>query len=62
MIICYVIEEVDLVLRKEKSRCNGVDGSITPAFVEESTILIQRIEVVGVRLTAKPIKVSNFEI
>ena len=39
-----------------------MNGSITPAFIEEATVFIQRLEKVDIGLTAKPVEISNLEI
>lgn len=62
VVIGNVIEEVDLLFRKEKRGCNGVDRSITPAFIKESSVLVKRIEIVGICLTAKPVQVANLKV
>lgn len=62
VVISNVIEEVDLFFRKKKRGCNGVDRSITPAFVKESSVLIKRIEIVSICLTTKPVQVANLEV
>jgi hypothetical protein len=62
VVIGNVIEEVDLIFRKEKRGSNGVDRSITPAFVKESSVLIKRFEIVSICLTAQPVQVANLEV
>lgn len=48
VIIRYVIEKVDLVLRQHECGGDGVDGSITPAFVKETAVPVEQVEVVCV--------------
>jgi hypothetical protein len=57
-----VLKEVDLFLRQEKTGSNGVDRGITPTLVEETTVLIEALEVVHIWLRAKPIEVADFEV
>lgn len=46
MVVADVIEEVDFLLLEEKCGSDGVHGSISPAFVKESTIFVKCIEVI----------------
>lgn len=62
VIVGNVVEEVDLFLFKKESSGNGVDRSIPPTFVEESTVFVQSVEVIGVRLRPEPVEVSDFEV
>lgn len=39
-----------------------MNWSITPTLVEESTILVKRLEVVYVGLGAEPVEVTNFKV
>lgn len=62
VVVCYVIEEVDLVFLQQQTCGDGVDRRVTPTFIEEATILVERIEEVEVCLRPKPIKITDFEI
>ena len=62
MVVGNVVEEVDLILGQEQTGGNGVDGSITPSLVEETAILVQRLEEIGVRLAAEPLKAANLKV
>lgn len=55
VIVGDVVEEVDLFLLEEEAGCNGVDWSITPAFIEEPAISIERFEKINVRLRSEPL-------
>jgi hypothetical protein len=46
----------------EKTNAKGVDGSITPAFVEEPTGAIQVLEVGLVLFAAEEVEIANFEV
>jgi hypothetical protein len=50
MIIGYVVEKVNLLFLEEKTGSNGVNRCITPSFIKESAILVQRLEKVSVGL------------
>ena len=41
MIICDVIEEVNLVLFEHQACSNGVDWSIPPALIKEPAIMVE---------------------
>jgi hypothetical protein len=51
MEVANVIEEMDLFFGQHHSHGQGVDRSITPAFVKEATGVIQVFKVVHVFLT-----------
>lgn len=50
MVVCNIVEEVNLVLLKKQTSSNRVDWSIAPSFVEESAILVELVEVIGIGL------------
>lgn len=62
VIVGNVIEEVNLLLLQHQAGGNRVDRGIAPALIEETTILIQRLEVVGVGLGAKPVEATNLKV
>jgi hypothetical protein len=62
VVVGNVVEEMDFVLVKEKTSSNRMYGSITPTLVEESTILVERFEVVEVGFRSEPIEVTDFEV
>ncbi len=62
MVVGDVIEEVDFLLLEEECGGDGVHGSISPAFVKESTIFVKSIEVIQIGWRSQPVEVSNFEI
>ncbi len=50
MIISDVVEEVDLLLLEEQASSDRVYGGVTPALVEEATIVVESVEEIQVRL------------
>jgi hypothetical protein len=62
MVVGDIIEEMDFFLLEEDASRNGMDRSISPTFIEESTILIERFKVVHVSLRPEPGQAANFEI
>jgi hypothetical protein len=50
VVVGNIIEEMDFFLLQEETSCNGVDRSITPSFVEKSTIFVESVKVIGVCL------------
>jgi hypothetical protein len=62
MVVSNVIEEVDFFLLEEKTCGNGMDWSIAPTLIEETSILVELLEVVSVGLGSKPIQIANFEV
>jgi hypothetical protein len=62
MVVSDIIEEVDLVLLQHKASSNGVNRSIAPTLVEETAILVKRLEIVGVSLGAEPFKAADLKV
>jgi hypothetical protein len=62
VIVSNVFKEMYLFLFEEEAGGNRVDWSITPAFVEKSTVLIERFEKVNVRLRSEPVQVADFKV
>ena len=62
MVVSDIIEEVDLVLLQHKTSSNGVNRSIAPTLVEETAILVKRLEIVGVSLGAEPFKAADLKV
>lgn len=50
VIICNIIEEVKFILFEHQTSGDGMDGSIAPALVEETSIAVEGIEEVDVGL------------
>ena len=48
VVVSYVFKEVDLVFIQKQAGSDRVYWSITPALVEESTVLVKRFEIVSV--------------
>lgn len=62
MPVSNVVEELDFALVEHEACRNGVDGCISPALVEETTVLVQRLEKVNVLLAAQPIQAANLKV
>lgn len=50
VVVCNVVEEMDLVLGQHESGSDGVNRCIAPTLIEESAVLIQRLEEIDVSL------------
>lgn len=50
MVVCNIVEEVDFFLLKKETSSDRVNWGIAPAFIEESSILVEGLEVVDVCL------------
>jgi hypothetical protein len=50
VIVRNIIEEVDFLLLQEKTCGNGVNWSITPTFIEESSVLVEGLKEIQVCL------------
>ena len=62
VIVCNVVEEVDLVLGEHQASPYRVHRRIAPSLVEETTVLVQLLEEVNVGLRSQPVEVTNLEI
>jgi len=62
VVVGNIVEEMDFVLVKEEAGSDRMYWSITPTLVEESTILVERLEKVEIGFRSKPIQVTNFEV
>ena len=62
VVVGNIVEEVDFLLLEGEAGCDGVDGCVTPAFVEETAVLVERLEVVDVGGAAEPVEVADFEV
>ena len=62
VVVGNVVEEVDFLLLECQAGCDGVDGGISPALVEETAVLVEGVEVIEVGGAAKPVEVADFEV
>lgn len=62
VVVGNVVEEVDFLLLEGEAGSDGVDGSIAPALVEETAVLVEGFEVVDVGGAAEPVEVADFEV
>lgn len=50
VVVGDIVEEMDLVFGQQKARGNRMDRRVPPSFIEESTVLVETLEKVNVRL------------
>lgn len=62
VVIRDIIEEVNLIFLQEETSSNRVNRSITPTLVEESTVVIEVVEVAGVGIATEPVEITDFEV
>lgn len=62
VVVGDIVEEVYFALVEEETGSDGMDWSITPSFVEETTILIETLEKVDIWLGSKPVKITDFKV
>jgi hypothetical protein len=62
VVVCDIVEELDLILVQEQTRSNRVDRRVTPSLVEEATILVQRFEKINVGLASKPFQAADLKV
>lgn len=49
MVIRNIVEEVDFFLLQEQTGRDGMDWRISPSFIEETSVLVERLEKVEIR-------------
>lgn len=62
VLVADCLEEVDLILWKEKGRCNGVHWRISPALIIEIPGLVEMVEEGEVVRRAEKVEVGDLEI
>jgi hypothetical protein len=62
VVICDVVEEVNLLLRQHDACGDRVHRRIAPAFVEEAAVLVEAFKVVDVGLGTEPGETANLEV
>jgi hypothetical protein len=62
MVVSDIVEKMNLFFLQQNASRDRMNWCITPAFVEESTILVKCIEKIRVSLRSQPIEVTDFEI
>jgi len=60
--ISYVVEEVDLIFASKQGCADAVHGSVAPALVVKTTLLIKELEEFGVSLASPEVKVSDLKV
>jgi hypothetical protein len=50
VIVCDVVEKVNVLFRQKEGGGDRVDGSISPSFVKETPVLVQSLEIIEVGL------------
>lgn len=62
VVICNVVEKVELFFLQHEPGSDRVDGSIAPSLIEETTVLVQRLKIVDICLGAQPVQTTNFKV
>lgn len=62
VVVGNVVEEVNLLLLQQQAGGDGVYRRVTPALVEESAVLVERLKEVGVGLGPEPVQVANLKV
>ncbi len=62
VVVSDIVEEMDLFLLQEETSGDRMDWGITPTLIKESTILVERLEIVKVGLRSQPVEVADFEV
>ncbi len=62
VIVCDVVEEVDLGFVEQQRSGDGMHRCVAPTLVEETAFAIEEFEIIEVGLGAEPIQIADFEI
>jgi hypothetical protein len=62
VVVCNVVEEVNFLLLQHQRRSQRVDRRIAPALVEETTGVVEGLEVVDVLLGTEPVEVADLKV
>ena len=62
VVVCDVVEKVNFFLLQEKTCGDGVNRSITPSLVKETTVFVELVKVIEISLRSEPVEVADFEI
>lgn len=57
-----VVEELDLIFIEQQASCNGVDGRVSPALIEEAAIVVEGFKEVNVGFASQPIQASDLKV
>ena len=62
MVVCDFVEEVNFLLLEQNTSCNGVHRRISPSLVEETAVVVERVEKIKIGVGSQPFQATNFEI
>lgn len=62
MTVSNIIKPVDLGLVGEQGRSDGMDGSISPSFIVESTPPIEKFKEFAVWFRTPEVEISDFKV
>jgi len=57
-----LVEEMDLVFARKQCRANAVYGRISPSLIVKSTLLVQKLDKLRVRLASPEIEVTDLKV
>lgn len=62
MVVRDVIPEVDFLFLQHHRSGNGVNRCVAPSLIEETTVLVQRSEIVNISVGPQPLQAANFKV
>lgn len=62
MSIADLLEEVDLLLFRKQRGPKAVDGRVPPPFVVKAALLVEILEVLGVRFASPKVEVADLKV
>ena len=60
--VANILEPVDLVLWRKQGRRDRVDRRVSPALIVETSLLVEVLEKVEIRLGAPEVEVADFKV
>lgn len=62
MVIGNIVPEVNFFFLQHQRSGDGVNRCIAPSLIEETTILVQRREIVNVGIGSQPFQTANLKV
>jgi hypothetical protein len=62
VVICNLVEKVNLFLLEHDAGRNGMDWGVSPSLIEEATVVVKSFKVVNILLRSQPLQASNLKV
>ena len=62
MVVGNLIPEMNFLFLQHQSCGNRVNRCVAPSLIEETTVLVQRSEIVNISVGPQPLQAANFKV